>query len=163
MTFAPAFHDWQVGPQPDRHSCSPNLRLILDTMASKWPGLTNQGCFGVRTIRGGIAPSSHTYGAAIDVGFPVALLEQPVEAEVIPWLIAWSEELGIDAVHDYRRCRIWRAGRTNDENHACTLWWKAQRPSGVTGMGQTWANHLHLEVTPEAWSWDTALTERGIT
>lgn len=122
--------------------------------------MVNMGCYGARPIRGSdTIPSSHTFGAAIDVGYP-AEQDDAIAAQVAPWIVARSFEANIDAIHDYRRCRIWRAGRTSSIDEACTEWWKAQRPSKVTGMGQVWANHLHLEVTADGWGDDSPMLTR---
>lgn len=161
MGFQTQFDDWQVGGSALAHSyCSPNLLVTLAEIQRRWPWTTNLGCFGARPIRGSeTIPSSHSYGAAIDVGYP-ADFDDTVARELAPWIVARSDELHIDALHDYRRCRIWRAGRTNDVGDACTGWWKAQRPSPVTGMGQAWANHLHLEVTRAGWDDGVPAAER---
>lgn len=158
MGFATSFDDWQQAPAAHA-SCSPNLQLVLAEVQRRWPGTTNLGCYGVRPIRGGTLPSSHAYGAAVDIGY-VAAFDETIAAEVCPWLVARSLELHIDAVHDYRRCRIWRAARTPSIDDACTAWWKAQRPSAITGMGQVWANHLHLEVTVAGWDDASPVLER---
>lgn len=160
MAFATEFRSWQDFPTPAHHDgCSPNLVLVLAELARRWPGIYNLGCFGRRPVRGGTAPSSHWNGAAIDAGYP-AELDAVVRDQVAPFLVARSAELNVQAVHDYRRCRIWRAGRTALEADACTAWWKAQKRSRTTGMGQEWCNHLHIEVTPEGWGDDTPIRQR---
>jgi hypothetical protein len=154
------FTDWQAPKHPDHASCSPNLRALLDELRRRWPFFVNDGCFGARPIRGSqVVPSSHTYGAAIDVAYP-SDVDDVVAREVAPWLVARSFETNVDAIHDYRRCRIWRAGRTALESDACSSWWKAQRPSPVTGMGQPWAHHLHQEVTAAGWADATPMLSR---
>jgi hypothetical protein len=152
--------NWQL-PNPPRHNtCSPNLRAALIELQRRWPFFTDLGCFGARPIRGSTTiMSSHCYGSAIDVGYP-AVKDDQVAAEVCPWIVARSEEMNIGAIHDYRRCRIWHAGRTPVADEACTSWWKAQRASSATGMGQPWNNHLHLEVTADGWSDDTPMIGR---
>lgn len=156
------FFDWQAPHPPEHTSCSPNLRSLLDELRRRWPWMTNEGCYGARPIRGStVIPSSHSWGAAIDVGYPPENDPQ-VAAEVAPWLVARSFEANVDAIHDYRRCRIWRAGRTPATSDACSTWWRAQRSSSATGMGQTWANHLHLEVTADGWADATPMLSRWI-
>lgn len=146
------FTDWQLPSAPSHASCSPNLRSMLDELRRRWPWFVNDGCYGVRPIRGSTTiRSSHSSGAAIDVAYP-ADMDALIATDVAPWIVARSYETNIDAIHDYRRCRIWRAGRTADVSGACDSWWKAQRPSPITGMGQSWANHLHLEVTAAGWA-----------
>ena len=160
MTFEHTYDNWQHLPPPARHRvCSPNLRLVLTEVQDRWPGFTNLGCYGVRSIRGGESPSSHSYGAAIDIGYPPDM-DAVVELQVCPFLIGRSGELHVQAVHDYRRCRIWHAGRTPDDAEACSTWWRAQRASPQSGMGQVWANHLHLEVTAAGWADDAPMSAR---
>jgi hypothetical protein len=162
VTFAVEFDDWQGFPPPATHSaCSPNLILLLGELQRRWGGFSNLGCFGRRPIRGGTAPSSHWNGAALDVGYP-ADRDELVRDQVVPFLIARSQELGVQAVHDYRRSRIWRAGRTALLEDACGAWWKAQRRSEVTGMGQGWCNHLHVETTAGRWGDDTPIRRRWV-
>jgi hypothetical protein len=105
-------------------------------------------------------PSVHSWGAAIDLGYPPEL-RPVVETDVMAYLIAWSDEWNLSAIHDYVGSRIWRAGRTADEADCCTLWWKAQKRS-AGGMGHSWANWLHLEVTEAGWDDDRTEQERGI-
>ena len=157
------YTDWQqLGNPEGHHSCSPNLVLVLGELQRRWPGMSNMGCYGVRMIRGStVTPSSHGYGAAIDVGYLPAA--DPLVAEMVaPWLVARSDELHIGAIHDYRRSRIWHAGRTAEMGDACSVWWRAQRPSNATGMGAVWANHLHLEVTREGWDDATPIEGRWV-
>ena len=156
------YDNWQAigGQAYNRRSCSPNLMLVLGELQRRWPGLTNIGCYGARPIRGSTSvPSSHSWGAAIDIDYPPSS-DGVIEAEVCPFLVGRSGELRVSAVHDYRRCRIWHAGRTADINDACTGWWKAQRRSTITGMGQAWANHLHVETTFAGWSDDSPIGDR---
>jgi hypothetical protein len=164
VTFATTFHDYQAATPapPFPAGCSPNLMLVLLELQRRWPWMSNDGCYGKRPIRGSTSvPSTHSYGAAIDVSYPPAN-DDVIASQVVGFLVGRSEELGLDAVHDYRRCRIWRAGRTASTADACSLWWKAQRPDPVTGMGQTWANHLHLETAPSRWSDSTPIATRWV-
>lgn len=158
--FGTSFDNWQAFPPPATHnSCSPNLLCILIDLQNRWPGLTNLGCFQQRPVRGGTAPSSHWFGAALDVGFPPGM-NTVIRDQVCPFLVARSLELNLQAIHDYRRSRIWRAGRTPNEADACSAWWRIQRGSSITGMGQAWCNHLHLEVTASGWAYDTPVEYR---
>lgn len=153
MVIAVERTDWPSSNLPMASQCSPNLRVVLDELRRRWPALTNLGCYARRPIRGSTtAPSTHSWGAALDVGFPPEMNDL-IAGEVCPFLVGRSEELHLGAVHDYRRCRIWHAGRSSNPDEACTAWWKAQRASTSTGMGQPWCNHLHLEVTESGW-WD---------
>lgn len=151
MTIASRFHNYQqLGGTPDLiESCSPALLELLVAVRRRWP-VSSLGCYGDRPIRGGTSPSTHSFGAAMDIDFGAA--DAVTQSHMIGYLIGWSEEWGIQAVHDYLGSRIWRAGRTTNPAEACTLWWRAQRRDS-NGMGQTWAHWLHVEVHPERW-WD---------
>ena len=155
------FTDWGKVPDLRRaHGmCSPNLDQLRAALTRRWR-MKPLGCYGARNIAGTAVPSTHSWGAAIDLGYDPDQRDV-VEHDVIAYLIAWSGEWNLSALHDYRGCRIWRAGRTADESEACTLWWKAQKRSGH-GMGQSWANWLHLETTEAGWSDDRWEAERGI-
>jgi hypothetical protein len=118
------------------------------------------GCFGPRAIRGGELPSTHSYGAAVDVNYGDA--HAPEHVQLCGYLVAWSEEWGIQAIHDYVECRIWRAGRTTNPAEACSKWWRAQRPDS-NGMGSEWAHWLHVEVRPDRWADYRTEAQRNIT
>lgn len=155
------FYNWQTHrPTPDANfnRCSPNLVVLGTELGSRW-SMTNNGCYGVRPIRGGSAPSSHSYGAAIDRTYNT-IGRARVVAEVLPWLINHSAELHIDAIHDYLAARIWHAGRTTDIGDAHTQWWATQPRSTVTGMGQSWATYLHIETTRDGWADNTPTANR---
>lgn len=139
--------------------CSPNLDALRDTMRRRWQ-MKSLGCYGPRPIAGTSVPSNHSYGAAIDMGYEPEQRRQ-VETDVLAYLIAWSDEWHLGAIHDYRASRIWRAGRTRNESDACSLWWRAQKRA-ASGMGQSWANWLHLETTLDGWDDDRLEGERGI-
>lgn len=153
MTVGTEYTNWQIHkPAPDsRYSyCSPNIIQIYDEMAKRW-GCTDIGCYGWRPIRAGTAPSTHGFGAARDirydhVGRVVAL------NEIIPWLINFSDELHVSAIHDYIGCRIWHAGRG----------WKAQTANPANGMGQSWATYFHIETTITGWNDNTPVPNRGV-
>jgi hypothetical protein len=131
-------------------------------LSARWD-MRNLGCFGHRPIRGSATiPSSHGWGSAIDAGFDGGEYASVVRETICPFLVAWSAELHLSALHDYRGSRIWHAGRTPAEDDACGAWWKAQRTNSTTGFGQLWGNHLHLEVDPAGWDDDTPLLERGV-
>lgn len=159
MTIAEQFFDYQHHVPAGRFDrCSPALGELRETLAERW-SFSSLGCFGVRPIRLGELPSTHSYGAAIDLSYR-QLGRVRMLAEVVPYLIAWSDEWGIQAVHDYVGCRIWRAGRTRVVAEACDRWWKAQRPSPGTGMGQAWADWLHIEIHPSRWDDARSESER---
>lgn len=162
MTFARSFVSWPTSGVPLRQysKCSPNLLEVLHAVRGRWPVTKSLGCYGVRRVRGGSTESTHSWGAAIDISM-AGLDRSVVTDDVLPWLVGWSDELGVQAVHDYIGCRIWRAGRTPNEADACTTWWRAQRPDS-SGMGSNWATHLHIETTPTRWGDGRSMAERGV-
>lgn len=70
-----------------------------------------------------------------------------LENDVLPWLIAHSEELNLQAIHDYAGGRIWRSNRGD----GLGAYWKPQ-PTDSGGMGQPWAQWIHLEVHADGWA-----------
>jgi hypothetical protein len=161
--FNTSFHDYQAMDPPRRSEmayCSPALSALMRELRSRW-GCSSLGCFGLRAVRGGTRPSSHSFGAAIDVSFKDDA-DGATRLQLCAFLVAWSSEWGIQAVHDYQGSRIWRAGRTSTTDDACTLWWKAQRKDPANGMGQRWAHWLHVEVHPGAWFDDRDGESRGV-
>lgn len=150
-TIETEFYNWQrhtPAPDPAYRSLSPNLDALGDELSKRW-AMEYLGGYGWRPIRGGSSPSSHGFGAAIDLGYrtvgrTVAL------SEILPFLLDLSEELGVQAVHDYYGSRIWRAGRG----------WKAQTPSSTTGMGQSWATYFHIETSRDRWADSTPIPNR---
>lgn len=160
MSIATAFHDYQHKPvtQCIGGKCSPALLSLRLELEKRWH-VTSLGCYGPRSVRGSTSPSTHTWGAAIDLSYGV--LGQREVANMCGFLVAWSSEWGVQAIHDYRAARIWRAGRTTNPADACSLWWRAQRRDS-SGMGQLWATWLHIEVHPDRWSDGRSALDRGI-
>jgi hypothetical protein len=142
------FTDWQDGRQPGAplDTCSPALQSLNVYMSKRWGGM-DLGCYGRRPVRGGATWSSHSFGAARDWRYEnpgpgrAILLD-----EVLPFLIEHSKELGIQAIHDYKGGRIWRSNRGDGKG----AYWKDQ-PKSSSGMGQSWAGWIHIEVHQGAW------------
>lgn len=138
MTVATAFASWQRGKDPGApfDGPSPNLQTLAAYAHDRWK-LRSLGIYSRRPVRGGTAWSSHAFGAAVDVGYgprhggPTL---DVIEAEVIPWMIANSEELGIQRIHLYQRRRYWQAGTG----------WVEKSP----GAGLDW---IHVETHPNRW------------
>lgn len=147
------FYDWQKAGKLQAFKYrknSPNLEAIKDEVLKRFGG-TNKGLFCRRTIRGGTDPSSHAFGAAWDWGYP----SRKVATDVMNWLVANSQEFGVQAIHDYVGCRIWRSKRVGGK-----AGWKKQKPDSV-GMGQAWAKWLHIETTKTLWANKTPIANRG--
>lgn len=160
---------------PTKNRCSPNLVAITAHLKVRFPGgfgIQTLGCYGERDVIGGEVPSAHSHGAATDLRYASQYQRNPAEVaawrfdrlrclnEIIPFLIDYSAELRIGAIHDYVGCRIWHAGRTAHVSDAHTLWWRQQTPSATTGMGQEWAGWLHLETTLDGWGDGSSVTSR---
>lgn len=158
MTFAAEYDDWaRIDPKGMPSGCSTNLVALLMEMREKWPGTASLGCFGRRPVRGGTKPSTHSWGAAIDIRPNVT--RESMLGEVIPYLVGWSAEWHIQRINDYVGCRIWTAGRTASTDDACDAWWKAQRRHD--GFGEAWATYLHVETTVAGWYDGRSGAERG--
>lgn len=144
------FTNWQDGRQPGAPftECSPNLVVLGDFLAKRW-GLVSLGCYGIRPTRDNAeAWSSHAFGAARDLRYQdPGPGREVLLAEILPWLIENSDELGIQAIHDYAGGRIWRSTRGDGKG----AYWKDQ-PHSSTGMGQPWALWIHIEVHEAAWA-----------
>jgi hypothetical protein len=139
-----SYTNWHDGRKPGQPwtSCSPNLRQILDYCEKRW-GLTNLGCYGVRPIRGGTRWSAHAFGAAQDMSYRNGPSREVIVDEVIPFLEAHAEQLGIQRIHDYIGRRYWQTGKG----------WIGRPPGGVN-------DHIHVETTAEAWGDDRTVEER---
>lgn len=153
MTVATEFTDWSnLAPPPyEEHSaCSPNLVRLREWALGVWP-LQNLGCFGRRPVRGGSKPSAHSFGAAIDLRWDPQITRDEFEQVLLLTLIRNSQEMHVQAIHDYIGCRIWRAGRTGDVEESEGLWWRAQAKNRINGMGQSWAGYVHIETSLSGW------------
>lgn len=142
MTEATKFVSWQKAgePGPPHDGPSPNLQALAKYLHDRW-GLKSLGIYNRRPIRGGTAWSSHAYGAALDAGFTNRTV---VDDEILPFLIGYSEELGIQRIHDYQKKRYWEAGRG----------WVKRSP----GDGGAW---LHIETVPSGrWFDNSPIADR---
>lgn len=157
MTVATKFFNWPRSgidnERPPYEACSPNLVTLRSYLQGRWGG-EYLGCHGDRDNRDGTSLSTHAYGAALDWRYPT---RQLAVAEILPFLIDNSAELGIMSIHDYVADRIWHAGRTSSTNPAD--WWKIQNGAGA-GMGEAWATYLHIETHPDAFALSTPIADR---
>jgi hypothetical protein len=164
MAVIDKFYDWQAsGLDPFAskwNTCSPNLTQIRSYLIRVWGG-ANLGCHVDRTIVGGSTYSSHAYGAAFDWGWDIQNHKGPgrhvLDDKVLPFLIGQSKELGVQAIHDYQQCRIWRpmghSGRPVDGDG-----WKTQ-PVGAQ-MGQDSSRWIHVETHIDHWADNQTVEER---
>ncbi len=127
MTVASSFVSWNRGRTPGAPftAASPNLLLLAAELRARW-NLKNLGIYTVRPVRGGTAWSSHAFGAALDAGYGIRHGGpgiEVLEAEILPWLIENSAELGIQRIHQYQRTATGRpveAGLTEAPEQAST-------------------------------------------
>ena len=118
------------------------MRVLRAHVLRRWGG-TDLGILArpPRAVRAGSSPSMHNWGMAWDWRWASPGPGRKAADEVIEWAIAESDNLGIQAVHDYVNARYWK-------NYAG---WSAARSSPSTGFGQPWSQWLHIERT-----WDAA-------
>lgn len=153
MTVQTEFWDWGRNPlTPDPQRCAPLAQTWTDYLLERWGG-QNLGCYAPRPVIGGSTPSDHASGAATDWRYEdPGIGRDAMLAEVMPWLIGNSRELGLQAIHDYVGCRIWRppgtSGRPTSPSPECG--WRAQTPGSQ--MGQPWAQWLHLACLNTRWA-----------
>jgi hypothetical protein len=124
----------------------PAILAVKAYVLKQWGGM-HLGDFGVRSKRGGSSLSVHAYGAAWDWRYAGAP-NTPGRAaadQVIAFLTTNGDALGIQAVHDYVQNRVWRISRPGQGPG-----WKVQTSGAEGGMGQAWAEWLHIEVHPSA-------------
>ncbi len=159
MTIQTQFHNWQDQPlMPDPRRCSPLLVTWRNYLLATWGG-QDLGCYGQRSVVGGSSPSSHGSGAAQDWRYESPGPGRPfMLGTILPWLIDNSLELGLQAIHDYVGCRIWRPPGTSGRpaQPSPESGWRQQTPGSQ--MGQSWALWLHLECLNTRWS-DTRSVE----
>ncbi len=149
------YFNWQSGLQPGAPytKLSPNLIAVRDEIGKRFGG-SSLGGYGQRPIRGGQAWSSHSFGAAIDW----RIEDQNARIAAMQFLVDHYEILGIQAIHDYFGCRIWRANRYPGK--PASSWWRTQTKSTTTGMGQSWAVYLHIETDQSNWGNSTPVPNR---
>lgn len=146
------FFNWQSSkPGTPYTRASPNLTSLLKYLNERYSG-QSLGIYSNRPITAGTSPSSHAFGAAVDWRYQnPGPGRQTMTGEILPFLIDHSQELGIQAIHDYFGCQVWRAGRG----------WAAQRKGSHGGsMGASWATWLHIEVHPDHWGDNRSVMEK---
>lgn len=142
------FTDWARKPASELakfRTASPALVSLRDGLIERFPGAVSLGIHGVREVRGGTGLSTHSFGAAFDISYRA--LGRDAGLAMIDFVYTHSDELGVQAIHDYFGARIWRSVR----GEPGTGGWRPQAKSASNGMGQTWADWLHLEVHEGAW------------
>lgn len=154
MTQATKFFNWSGGlqPGPPYTQLSPNLRLVREEVTRRFGGY-QLGGYGVRPIAGSARWSPHAFGAAVDtswatrVGGPGILWMQDY---VLPFLVEFSAELGIQVVHHYGG---WTGGPHAGANRwkAGTGWYRSPLQAG---------DWVHYEVHPDEWNNQVPIEQR---
>ena len=152
MTVAREFYDWaRSGLTPGAspyNKCAPALTAINKYLMDRYGG-QSLGCFNVRDIKGTSVPSTHSWGAARDWRYADPGPGRRVaEQEILSFLIGHSKELGIQAIHDYVKSRIWRASWVSASSDG----WRDVTPNPEKGMGASWATYFHIEVNRSQWA-----------
>lgn len=131
---------------PDRTPVG--MGALAAFLQRRWGG-TNLGCLSKppRPMRGGDQPSLHCWGMALDWRWAGPGPGRAAADEMIDFFLEHTGPLGVQAVHDYERCRYWKSYSG----------WKTATKSGSTGFGQPWAQWLHIERT-----WAAANDDRSI-
>jgi hypothetical protein len=122
---------------------TPGIESWKSYVLGRWPGGIDLGTWGIRNIRGGETLSVHAVGRAWDWRYANPGPGRAAAEEAMAFTIDHHELLGIQAIHDYVECRIWRSSRGGSGPA-----WKAQKPGN--GMGEPWASWLHFEVHPDS-------------
>jgi hypothetical protein len=122
---------------------TPGIETWKHYVLGRWPGGMDLGSFGVRNMRNSQKLSVHAVGRAWDWRYADPGPGRSAADAAIAFALDHHEALGIQAVHDYVNCTIWRSSRAGTGPG-----WKRQKPS--SDMGQAWAKWLHWEVHPEA-------------
>lgn len=142
-----SYYNWQEATAADKvrfRKASPNLVALRDHVL-KVAGGTSLGLFQKRPVRGGEAPSSHSFGAAWDWRYT----NRKVATATMTWMAQNHKKLGVQLIVDYIGCRTWVVGRG----------WKKAEPN-KHGMGQDWAKWIHVETTKEDWKNGTPIANR---
>lgn len=160
MTVSREFFNWGHSDLPPGkapyNKCAPALTAINKYLTDRYGG-QSLGCFNVRDIKGTSVPSTHSWGAARDWRYADPGPGRRVaEREIIPFLINNSAELGIQAIHDYLKSRIWRASWVSNTSDG----WQDIKPDPAKGMGASWATYIHIEVNQRQWADGRSVEEK---
>lgn len=139
------------GGPPRRLGTSELVRQIKKASQNR---LANLGTYGIRTMRDKPTKMSvHATGRAADIGRSPYNgskgASRSYMVEVIDWLVANAEQLGIEMIADYEwqgatptggpaMGRVWKCNR---------LTWKGQEPGSIAGGG--YGKWIHIELAPE--------------
>lgn len=142
------FYNWQSPKKIDYvkfRKESPNMVELKDVLIKTYGG-TSVGILNRRPVRGGTAPSTHTFGAALDWRYT----NRSFADIAMKWIVKNHDALGVQMIVDYVGGRIWTLAHG----------WKKQKPN-EHGMCQPWAKWLHIESTRDDWGNNTPIEKRS--
>jgi hypothetical protein len=142
------YYNWQKATKADGlkfRKESPNMVQLKDHLLKTWGG-SSLGIYSKRAVRGGVAPSSHSFGAALDWRHGT----RRTSLAAMAFMIKNHELLGVQMIVDYIGCRVWIAGRG----------WKVAEANAKTGMGASWAKWVHVETTKVDWANNKPIVNR---
>lgn len=126
----------------------PGLEAFVAAIQERSGGqMWNNGTYGIRSKRGKSSLSVHATGRAADIsrrkyGKHPGTSRQNLE-KVCDWLVDNAEDIGLEYLAQYEYGnggRGWRCDRDD---------WQIYRPGIITGGGASWADWIHVEISPE--------------
>lgn len=142
------YYNWQKPTKADHvrfRKASPNLVALKEGLLKRFGG-ANIGIYNRRPIRGGNAPSSHSFGAALDWRYD----NRKKAVTAMNWLVRNHKVLGVQNIVDYVGCTQWIEGSG----------WRQMKPNAKVGIGQSWAKWIHIETTKDKWGDSTPVDNR---
>lgn len=107
----------------------------------------NNGTYMRRPVRGGTKPSIHGTGRAIDLSYRGGTYpgcgNRKTAVKWIDWLVEHAEDLQIELIVDYAYKPLGRGWKC-DRNK-----WRRYARKTITGGGQSWADWIHIEISPD--------------
>lgn len=137
-----------TGARPPYGRRQPGLEHFAGSVEYLTGGrLWNNGTLGIRPIRGGSSTSVHATGRAVDLSRRNMGGNRPGSdrrylLDFIDMLIAHADAFGLELIVDYqhgRGGRTWRCDRGT---------WLEQKPGAIAGGGASWADWMHVELSP---------------
>jgi hypothetical protein len=130
------------------NTCSPALTQLNHYLAQHARS-RSLGCYVVRSVVGGSTISAHSYGGAIDVGWP----DGGTADYWNQWLIDHSEELGVSAIIDERAIYLPNGGRY------FKMWYPGKGWHYINAGGAGYLGS-HIEVRRDKWGDGRSVDEK---
>lgn len=110
----------------------------------------NNGTYMVRTMKGKTAVSVHATGRASDISYrKTAKKPGSSRTYAVQWidlLVKNADEIGLELLTDYSYTKGLGGGRTWKCDRCA---WLDNRKGVIQGGGQSWADWIHIELSPE--------------